>query len=574
MKKEKVIKYLEKRLQKHFPEMEFERSFSFRSKDKSDTDSIKVDFFNLKNMLGISISSKHQKETFDLDNIKILVIDKHDYKSSYAVAKKQIEAKLALEESKETLSPERHPSDDLIVNEEVVVGGFKTKEIDAKDLTIELENEDLESYGSTEVNDLISVPPGWLLKSGITTIAIVTSVLLIFSAFFKYPDKIVANGIITSSTPESPLVSQAFGRIEKLYKRSHNQVLEGEIIAYINNNARLVDVEIYKQFLDKLEGTSSILSATNLNIPTDLILGDMQSAYGNLVLKLKELQITNSQRGVALQSNTIGEEISKIKLQNQSYSREQNLYDEEVKLLKKQLDRNMSLHKEGVISDQELEEVESRYQQGLRTKEGMGNNIVQNNIRIASLKLESQKLNEQRGNKLDEISFSLTESLASNKSALQNWENKYYIVANQSGKLEMPSKMDVNKVLNVGDIFGYIIPDGLPTSKFVMAKAAPAGIGKVEIGDKALIKVDAYPYKEFGLITSKVDEISQLTMSTDQQGNSFYEITIPLDEIIKTDYDKVLEYTPNMNVTVEIITEDKSILSRIMEQFVDLIKNI
>ena len=51
---------------------------------------------------------------------------------------------------------------------------------------------------ATQIDDLIGVAPGWLLRSGITVIVIVTSVILAVSAFIKYPDKIIAKGIMTS----------------------------------------------------------------------------------------------------------------------------------------------------------------------------------------------------------------------------------------------------------------------------------------------------------------------------------------------------------------------------------------
>ena len=52
-----------------------------------------------------------------------------------------------------------------------------------------------------------------------------------------------------------------------------------------------------------------------------------------------------------------------------------------------------------------------------------------------------------------------------------------------------------------------------------------------------------------------------------------YEISIPLDSILVTDLGKRINYAPELTAIVDIITEDKSLLSRILDQFISLINN-
>ncbi len=53
----------------------------------------------------------------------------------------------------------------------------------------------------TSVDDLIGNPPGWLLRSGITMVALAVAVFLSLAFVIKYPDKISASAVITSSEP-------------------------------------------------------------------------------------------------------------------------------------------------------------------------------------------------------------------------------------------------------------------------------------------------------------------------------------------------------------------------------------
>jgi len=73
------------------------------------------------------------------------------------------------------------------------------------------------------------------------------------------------------------------------------------------------------------------------------------------------------------------------------------------------------------------------------------------------------------------------------------------------------------------------------------------------------------------MVISEVTSISLLP-EIDEEGKSNYEIVIPLSDTITTDYNKQIDIKPKMTATIEIITEDRSILQRIFDQFLSLIQ--
>jgi len=95
--------------------------------------------------------------------------------------------------------------------------------------------------------------------------------------------------------------------------------------------------------------------------------------------------------------------------------------------------------------------------------------------------------------------------------------------------------------------------------------------GKIEKGLKAIIKFDAFPHKEFGSVLAKVSAISKLP-EVNENGEALYEVKITLPQKIETDYGREIPYKPQMSGSVEIITADKSILERILAQFLSLVK--
>ncbi len=76
-------------------------------------------------------------------------------------------------------------------------------------------DEILPSY-STEVQDILGHVPNWIIRWGITVIAIILVAFLVASWMFKYPDMIIASVIVSGENPPAPVVARVDGRILKL----------------------------------------------------------------------------------------------------------------------------------------------------------------------------------------------------------------------------------------------------------------------------------------------------------------------------------------------------------------------
>ena len=126
--------------------------------------------------------------------------------------------------------------------------------------------------------------------------------------------------------------------------------------------------------------------------------------------------------------------------------------------------------------------------------------------------------------------------------------------------------------LQAVQVLGYMLSVFTYNQKYLKAQAPTTGIAKLDTSSSVIIKVDAYPFKEYGAIHTTLHHMS-LVPYTDDQGQAYYEIGIPLTDTLITHYQKILPYRPDMNATIEMITEDKSILKRILHQFLDLVKN-
>ena len=107
--------------------------------------------------------------------------------------------------------------------------------------------EDIIELRSEEFQEVLSGIPPWILRWGITTVAIIVVILLIGSSIFKYPDTITSTITLTGSKPAANIVAKSSGKLQELFVKDNQLVQPGDYLAVIENPAKTADIlsEIY-----------------------------------------------------------------------------------------------------------------------------------------------------------------------------------------------------------------------------------------------------------------------------------------------------------------------------------------
>ena len=429
---------------------------------------------------------------------------------------------------------------------------------------------------SRQIDDLIGVTPNWLMQSGISIVALVFMVILTISAFIKYPDKIVAKGVMTSENPPIEHINQTAGIIEEIFTKTGDIVGQGEPLVLIKNNVKRRDLAKIKSFIEDYKSIKHIPNYLQLEYPKNLELGDLQSNYSQLQLAFSQFQLTQKQSGVFQQIETIKNEIHNTKELREVLLLEKDYSQEEMALIERDFGRNIVLNNEGVISDLDKEKVEGEWLRYQKQYSNLNQGIIQNKIREEQLILEIQKLSEARASTVQTQRHGIAQHINLLESAIEKWHKEYFICAEITGEVVLSPNLNKDKYFNESTVLCSVIPSEKGNKKLIKVQTSSAGIGKINIEDKVIVKVDGYPYKEFGTITSEVREMSPLpviTQTTDGINRYTYSISIGLPDTLVTSHHKELPYHPNSSVTAEIITEDKTILERLLETFLSLLKS-
>ncbi|WP_025739681.1 HlyD family secretion protein [Aquimarina pacifica] len=416
---------------------------------------------------------------------------------------------------------------------------------------------------SEEVQEILTRVPHWMIRWGNLLILVLVLLLLFLSWLIKYPDVIPAEAIITTRIPPQKEYAKVTEKIESILVKDNQRVSQGTPLAILQSSANYKDIFLLKSVIDTITISNESFSFPIDELPI-LFLGEIETnfalfenSYSEYILN-KELQ--------PFSNEAIANEVSLSELYRrlESLKAQKRLNKTELDFNKRELLRQKSLFEKGVISAQEYEGKELEFLQAKRTYE---NNDVQlsqitESISNASKTSKGTEINKRK----EEIKLfkKVLQSFGQLKKSIKDWELKYVLSADISGRVSFLNYWTVNQTVALGDLIFIIIPS--ESSSYLAKIKAPAqNSGKIKIGQTANIRLENFPDDEFGTLKGKVKHISLLP---DKEGLYLIDVALP-DKLITT-YSKEIPFKQEMRGMVEIITEDLRLIERFFYQFRNL----
>lgn len=147
------------------------------------------------------------------------------------------------------------------------------------------------------------------------------------------------------------------------------------------------------------------------------------------------------------------------------------------------------------------------------------------------------------------------------KAAILLWKERYLLTSPTDGKVSFQTPRIENQELKTGEEFCKIIS----TDKEIICKILIPieGSAKVAPGQKVRIVLASYPENEFGFLEGEVQKISSIPLTTENSDN--FVVTVHVQQPLISSIKKEIHYLPEMQASAEIITEKKTILTRITD---------
>lgn len=153
--------------------------------------------------------------------------------------------------------------------------------------------------------------------------------------------------------------------------------------------------------------------------------------------------------------------------------------------------------------------------------------------------------------------------------AIELWEQSYLLRSPTDGKLSFSNYWSRNQTLIQGEKVFTVVPQypGKIIGKCVLPTA---GSGKVEVGQAVNIKLEGYPYMEFGMLQGRVGNIALAASKTTAPDGivRFNTVEVELTDPLVTTYKRKIEFTSEMTGVAEISLKEMSLL----EHFVSPLK--
>lgn len=425
---------------------------------------------------------------------------------------------------------------------------------------------DIQLTEQDQVQTILGKPPGWILRWGISFIFMTVLILIFLSYLVKFPDIIPARVTLTTEIPPVHLFVQSGGKIENLLVEDKQAVTENDLLAIIQNPADHFDIVTLENFLKEIKNEKTE-DLSEVDYPQNLELGEVQSFYSNFTQNLNDFNFFENKNELAKKIYALKSQIRYLGRKNASIKKQEITIQRAIDLAVSNRDRMQILYDQKAVSVKDVEDAKSEVLRNERELERMQTDFLDNKMKVKNLDLTIINLRENRRDGKNEKSISLKEQIDVLLSEIENWKQKYLVISPMDGQVSFPKVINENQFLKNGEEIMTIVPQGGVGEMIGKALLPAASNGKVEEGFDINIRLDGYPYQEFGVVKSTVKSKSILPQ------DDFYLLELTMPDTLKTTYGRLIPFQQEMGGTGNIITKDRRILERIFDKFLNFTKN-
>jgi multidrug resistance efflux pump len=414
---------------------------------------------------------------------------------------------------------------------------------------------------SEEVQEIISRPPAWLIRWGITLVFLMLSLLIGLSFLIRYPDFVEAKVLVTTADPTERIAARFSGQIETLFVKNGDKVGIGQPLAGIKSTAKIEDVLFLKATLEQEPFVADNDFLFPVNILTELVLGEIGLPFLEFERSYMEYRLIKELQPFAGQMEGTKASIEEIQKRINSQQSQKELLDRRLYLAKIDYERNKGLHKDGIIADKDFESREMEYLQIEEQVNLMAISISQLHEALSTANQTVRSTNINKEEQEARALKNLIQSYQSLKRSLRDWEYTYLMKSSINGKVSFQKVWGANQQVNAGELAFTVLPENKAELMGAM-KISPQNAGKVGVGQKVLIKLDNYPFQEYGALIGKISSIS---VSPDDEFN--YLVYSSLPNGTTTSFNREIPFNQELLGNAEIITEELSVAERLFFKF-------
>jgi len=408
--------------------------------------------------------------------------------------------------------------------------------------------------------------PNWMLRWGIVLVFGFFVLAIGFAYFFSYNESVKASVVLTTANPPAHIRTKRTGRLAEVNYNAGDTVSKDAVLGILENTGDVKDIIHLKEKLSLGYPLVMNLEALSEQFPNQLRLSSQIRPFYNRFL--------NAYRNLIFYRSFGNEALEESQIQQQLISQTTTISNkiEEIVALQRDLeiteidfDRYQDLFNKGVISAQDLENKEIGYlkiqrEYGIQEQELNRLRLERTSIRNHRMQFDNSRIKNE-GIHSSKLELEQEELF----SALAEWEEQYLLKSPINGRVSFFEVWGKHQNIKENQVVFTVVP--MENQELLgRCKVPIRNSGKIKPGQRVIIKLENYPYREWGSLDGEVKIISEVPRTGEKEG---YVVYIQITNLI-TSYGKTLEFKQEMIGSAEIILEEVSLLKRVFYQFRDL----
>lgn len=436
----------------------------------------------------------------------------------------------------------------------------------------EQKTKEKEAKRSEEINDIIDKMPMSFGKWVARAVVFFSILLLIMGWIIKYPDTVTGQIKINSNLSPVKLVSNASGKMQLLNIAPQENVKEGQYIAIIENSATTADVIKISKLIHAFKPNNINMILHEDSFPRKISLGELNLKYYAFLAALENYKRFLARDSYKQQKSNL---LANIKWQHVVATENLN----EISTSKKKLDviekwyhKYQTMHTKDVVAGHDVDNTLNEFLSAKQNFQSLKKENASIQLQIAENEYQLNRLEIEQNEKDSQLQMELLTTYYDLRDNLKVWENKYIFKAPFTGKVEFLNFWVDNQFIQSGEeVFSIIPPQNITVGQMLLPAS---GAGKVKNGSNVIIKLNNFPYTEFGSINGIVKSISLITQEQKTKENTIdsYLVTVSLPQGLKTNYGEVLDFQYELGGTADIIVRDKRLIERLFDNLKSRVK--
>lgn len=412
-----------------------------------------------------------------------------------------------------------------------------------------------------EMQEVIGAMPSKIWRRGILLVSGFVVLMIVVANFVRYPD-VIEVPVALKVSEVVTVGSQVRGVLKEIKAEGEEMVEKGDVLAVLDGAFDYESVVTLQSFLNTVISQNTVAQLAAIQFPANLDFSVLPADAVKLRLDLSRLNQESESSQLDQKVFRLNNEKEIIKRLATAVRKQIEKTDQEIALAEKNYQDYKNLLDAGAASGVETDAAQATLLRLQAVLESQKADLIRHELNLSAVDTRIEFLEQEAEQALKKELIQIQSRASDLSGKIQNWMETFVIKAPVSGKIAIPAQLlEGQTLLPEHPLFSIILSDA-GEKPAAIGQMSGSGTGKVEAGMKAYVRLQAFPYKEFGELAGIVESIGNVPAT------GYYETIITFDQSAEQDPRlQTVTLKPGMTGIARIITKDRSLLQRFLEIF-------